>query len=184
MEQVTDHRPRRGRPTPADGVPVIEDIFTRIFDSPENRWSVERWLIAPGDAEPDQAVRACLVLEEHLVTSLHRDDLQACFRTPVTAHYYTKLGEQHGKSYFEALVYSPLLGWIAVEPAGPQHLPARYTERRPISAWCGHHLADVLADQHGRRVLPELTRHLQPTTRISAHLSDLLRARLATVAGR
>ncbi|MQS17565.1 hypothetical protein F7Q99_36615 [Streptomyces kaniharaensis] len=124
MGRIKQHHPRRRAPRavipgPAEaGSPVVDEGFHCLHPELAG-WNMERWLLAPGDGDPDFGQFAATELQEHLDTSSHVTPARAeALRAgTVTVHYFlrTVFDGDTGLSYCQGVVYSPATGWIAVE---------------------------------------------------------------------
>ncbi|MFJ9521344.1 hypothetical protein ACIRPK_24215 [Kitasatospora sp. NPDC101801] len=109
---------------PRVGEPVVEEGFHAIH--PEQAgWNMERWLLAvPGDGAKDLGQFAATGLQEHLDTSpdAGAELLEQLRASTVTVHFFQQTGfdEDLGTEYFQGVLYSPAVGWVATERPEPQ----------------------------------------------------------------
>jgi hypothetical protein len=78
---------------------------------------MDRWRIAPGDGDPDLAQSVAYDLQEYLVCALGEEQLDPLRQGTVTVHYYLRTDVDHDRDLacYQAVLYSPGVGWIAVD---------------------------------------------------------------------
>jgi hypothetical protein len=152
---------------------------------------MDRWRRAHGDGDPDLALDVTYNLQEHLMCALTPEQLQPVQDSTVTVHYYLRTDVDYDcdTHFYQAVLYAPAVGWLAIwrpweEPPTQEEIDEGFDDAVSTSAWTAPDLATLLAPRGTQPLFPQLTAALDSEAHDRAHLSDYLRAALATVPGR